>query len=63
MDKTLVETIKEDFLAWSGGFPPESDYQIFVYIETAKPVDINDTELGDMLRVWMNEDEPINPNA
>ena len=25
----------EDFQQWSGGFPPESDYQITVYIDYA----------------------------
>lgn len=45
MDSQMANTIKQDFLAWSGGFPPESDDQIYVYIETAKRPEIDDEEL------------------
>ena len=61
MDERTANEIKKDFWTWSGGFPPESDYQIYVYIDAAKPVDVADAELWDLLRTWMNEDEPTEP--
>jgi hypothetical protein len=57
MDERTADEIKKDFLSWSGGFPPKSDHQIYVYIDAAKPVDVADAELWDLLRIWMNEGE------
>lgn len=58
MDERIANRIKRNFGIWSGGFPPESECQIYVYIDAAKPVDIADAELWNLLRTWMNEDEP-----
>ena len=62
MDARTASEIERHFLTWSGGFPPESDYQIYVYIDAAKPVDIADAELWDLLRTWMNEDDTTYPD-
>ncbi len=61
MDSQMANTIKQDFLAWSGGFPPESDDQIYVYIETAKRPEIDDEELRALLQTWMNGDDCCGP--
>ena len=55
MDKQKDNTTRQHFTAWSGGFPPESDDQISVYIETATPAEGNDEELRELLRAWMND--------
>jgi hypothetical protein len=56
MDNEAFQAIKRDFMDWSGGFPPESDHEISVYIEAAKPTDSSDAELWALLRMWMNEE-------
>ena len=65
MDEQTAKEIKRDFWIWSGGFPPDSDDQIYVYIDAAAPVDAGapDAELWDLLRSWMNEDEPADPDT
>ena len=63
MDERTTHEIKKHFRIWSGGFPPESDHQIYVYIDAAKTVDVPDEELWDLLRTWMNEDESLDPDA
>lgn len=63
MDDQTAKIIKKDFLTWSGGFPPESDYQIYTYIDAAKPVDVADAELWVFLRSWQDEDDPDDRQA
>ncbi len=58
MDELKAIEIKRDFCVWSGGFPPESDWQISVYIETAKSIDLPDEELRHFLQAWLTEDWP-----
>jgi len=36
MDERTANEIKRHFWTWSGGFPPESDDQIYVYIDAAR---------------------------
>jgi hypothetical protein len=51
----MIQELKEHFLKWSGGLPPESDYQITVYIDYA--AEVKDEELvREVLRAMMNED-------
>ncbi len=58
MDANTANAVKEDFLAWSGGFPPESEQQIFVYMEYAYGADAADAdEARKMLRQWMQNDD------
>jgi hypothetical protein len=49
--------VQKDFEAWSGGFPPESDDQITVYIDYALPKGNDPEEVRAFLRNWMNETE------
>jgi hypothetical protein len=46
--------IKEDFLAWSGGFPPDSEDQIFLYVEFASPQSIDQRDARAFLLDWMD---------
>ncbi len=57
MDANSVNSVKEDFLVWSGGFPPDSEQQIFVYMECVHGADARDADrVREMLRDWMQED-------
>ena len=55
MDEQTTRAIREDFLTWSGGFPPESDDQIYVYVDAAAPKDSDENEVRKMLRDWMHQ--------
>jgi hypothetical protein len=55
MDESKTKAIREDFETWSGGFPPESDEQITVYIDYASSKDWDDDEVRELLRAWMDE--------
>jgi hypothetical protein len=61
MKLTEIEALKADFLEWTGGFNPETDEDIEVYIETSMPLDIDDDEARDILRNWMCEAEAVHP--
>lgn len=50
------QPIRRDFLDWSGGFPPESERDIFVYIEYALPKQFVSDSARDFLRHWMEEE-------
>jgi hypothetical protein len=56
MDLQTTKAIQDGFLVWSGGFPPESDQQIFIYVEYALRHDINAIEASNMLKNWMLEE-------
>jgi hypothetical protein len=56
MDKETAMAIRQDFLVWSGGFPPESDQQIWVYVEAARPVETDHEEVATFLMAWMREE-------
>jgi hypothetical protein len=53
-----AEKLREDFREWSGGFPPESDHQITVYIDYASDITVAPEEARKMLRGWMAEVDP-----
>lgn len=57
MDEKTAAAIREDFLTWSGGFSPDSDMEIFVYIEYAAPRDIDKQELTELLNAWMDSED------
>ena len=56
MSDTLANTFRSDFLVWSGGFPPESVCQIYVYIDYARPNDTDENDVREILTAWMNQD-------
>ena len=51
-----IDQLEQDFLAWSGGFPPDSEQQIYVYLETALPYQADEQEARDALRNWMERE-------
>ena len=53
MTATDLEILKRDFLAWSGGFEPDSRDQITVYVDYARPADLDPDEVTDALVDWM----------
>jgi len=53
MDQDSEAAIRSDFEDWSGGFPPESDQQIFVYVTTASSKEWDDNIVLEILRTWM----------
>jgi len=62
MDANTTNAVKQDFLAWSGGFPPDSEQDIFIYIEYAYGADRTDAdEAREMLRDWMRNDLSDSP--
>lgn len=53
--------IKEDFLAWTGGFSPESEGQISDYLRTSYPAedpDSNHDEARRILESWKDSEIP-----
>jgi len=53
--KTLTgESIREDFLSWSGGVPPESRDEISVYMDSSCPVTADVAEVERFLIEWMD---------
>ena len=63
MDANTADAVKKDFLAWSGGFPPNSEQEILVYMEYAfGAIAADPNEVREMLREWMcNNDDDICP--
>jgi hypothetical protein len=57
MDPQAALMIQEDFLIWSSGFPPESNQQIWVYVEAARPSDTPADEVSQFLLDWMTKEE------
>jgi hypothetical protein len=47
---------KKDFRNWSGGFPPESEEQITVYLDYAAAADADPEDLRGILREWMEQE-------
>ena len=56
----LTQTVRRDFEEWSGGFPPESEYQITVYVDYARCIE-NAELVREILRDWMGEEWGIEP--
>jgi hypothetical protein len=66
MDReAIAQAVREDFASWSGGFPPETEHEIRVYLDYTCPVDAPEAVLLDILYEWAEEDEetPIAPSA
>jgi hypothetical protein len=55
MNEQCIRSLKEDFLEWSGGTPPDSEEQIFIYLEFAGPSNVEDDFTRKVLREWMDE--------
>ncbi len=49
------ESIRQDYELWSGGFPPETEDAIFLYLEYACPKDCPQDEVRAILYAWAAE--------
>jgi hypothetical protein len=59
MDNEAISLLKEDFRSWSGGFSPESVYQITVYVDYAMNTDLGTPEeIREALLDWIGSDDP-----
>lgn len=48
-------TVTDDFLAWTGGFKPEDENQISVYLDCTCPLPANKHQAAsDFLKNWMD---------
>lgn len=52
MNEAMAQTIKAHYLEWSGGSPPECDFEIFTYVEAACPFEVEEHELFRLLDDW-----------
>ncbi len=50
--------LEKDFESWSGGFPPESEYQITVYVDYASPFQSRDEDVRGYLVDWYERGDP-----
>ena len=55
MTTAQLESLKADFLQWTGGFEPESDEDIATYTTVSMPYDFDEVEAGQALRHWMRD--------
>ena len=55
MNSAEKKALKDDLLAWSGGTPPDSLFEIFTYVELASLPGPDKEEIRLMLKKWMEE--------
>ena len=55
MTTDQLESLKADFLQWTGGFEPETVEDITTYIDTSMPFDLASDEAAKALREWMRQ--------
>jgi len=55
MEMDLVISIRNDFEQWSGGFPPDSIDQIYIYAIFGSSSEIPDDEVVESLMSWLCE--------
>jgi hypothetical protein len=53
LDEKTAEQIKDDFLCWSGGLPPESELEISTFVEYARDVQLDAPDVAKVLRDWL----------
>ena len=53
MKTSVVNRLANDFLAWSGGFAPNSEEQISVYTDYARPIEISSSTAWAILAEWL----------
>lgn len=56
MTDEMKQAIISHFLEWSGGFPPDSEEEIFIYVHHAMLTDADERETTWLLRDWMIEE-------
>ncbi|MGD0461366.1 MAG: hypothetical protein ABSB74_02650 [Tepidisphaeraceae bacterium] len=55
MTATQLESLKSDFLEWSGGFEPECQDDIETYIASSMSADLDEGEAREALTHWMRD--------
>jgi hypothetical protein len=55
MTPDQLQSLKADYLEWTGGFEPEVEEDIETYVEAAMAVDLDVGEVREALRRWMRE--------
>jgi hypothetical protein len=55
VDEKTAEQVKDDFLCWSGGFTPESERDIEIFVKYARDERTDSAEVAELLRKWMKE--------
>jgi hypothetical protein len=58
-----TQTLVNDFKQRSGGFPPESDDQITVYLDCALPVGFDRQDAFEFLQAWYDSGEDVPPKT
>jgi hypothetical protein len=53
MTPEQIEQLKRDFLEWSGGFEPETEHQIIVYVDYARDSRLDREDVRHILEDWM----------
>jgi len=59
MNDAQRQELIDDFTQWAGGFPPESEHQITVYIDYAMDRRLNANEAREVMTDWMNSDDQV----
>ncbi len=58
MDRETIEKeVRQHFETWSGGFPPETEHEIRVYLDYACSVEAPEEVLLDILYEWAQEED------
>jgi hypothetical protein len=47
-----IQEVMTHYREWSGGFPPDAEEQIFIYMEYARLTNIDEDETREFLREW-----------
>ncbi len=53
MTSEEIQKLMAHFESWSGGFSPDSEQEIFIYVEYAHDSDADSSEVTQFLREWM----------
>jgi hypothetical protein len=56
MTNEQIEELKRHFMEWSGGFEPESGYQITVYVDYARDARLGADSVREVLEEWMTDE-------
>jgi hypothetical protein len=54
MDAETARLVVKDFLDWSGGSPPDSEQEIFIYVEYASDCRNDSVEVTRLLHTWLH---------
>lgn len=55
------QALRKHFQSWSGGFPPDSEHEITVYVDYARLSRFDPDETREALRKWASEEWGLEP--